>query len=82
MNRESLDAAIKAFTAAPHREAQAARAIWKKGCLLKAVKDGPESEKLFSEAMRIRHKILPKDTRQLEELRDKDWADPIFYWSR
>ncbi|KAL8831927.1 MAG: hypothetical protein Q9170_005089 [Blastenia crenularia] len=79
---ENLDAAIGAFTAETHREAQAARAIWKKGCVLKVSGDLLASEELFKRAMQIRQSLVPDDVRQVNEVYDKDWADPIFFWSR
>ncbi|KAJ0120519.1 tetratricopeptide repeat domain-containing protein [Diaporthe amygdali] len=78
----TLDDAIKAFKAAPHREAQAARALWKKGCILKASGKASECAQLFQEAMRLRHAVVHDDHRAVEDLEDEDWTKPIMYWSR
>ncbi|KAL9028779.1 MAG: hypothetical protein Q9196_002902 [Gyalolechia fulgens] len=79
---KNLDAAIRAFNAETYREAQAVRAIWKKGCLLRARGDLLGSEVLFKEAMQMRQSLVPDDARQVDTLLDKDWASPIFFWSR
>ncbi|KAI9172710.1 nb-arc and tpr domain containing protein [Paramyrothecium foliicola] len=80
--REKLEQAIGAFKAAPHREAQAARALWKKGWLLLKQNGERQSKLDFEEAMSLRKMLVPNDTRPVEVLEDEDWTSLVFYWSR
>ncbi|KAI1772331.1 hypothetical protein F4818DRAFT_427120 [Hypoxylon cercidicola] len=59
------DEAIEAFMAESHREAQAAWALWKKGCLLRELGQDVESDELFQKAMKLRHGLAPNDNRQV-----------------
>ncbi|KAK3941873.1 hypothetical protein QBC46DRAFT_381661 [Diplogelasinospora grovesii] len=79
---ENLDGAIEAFTAASHREAQGARAIWRKGCLLKKMGDDSTSIQLSQQAMALRRGLVPFDNRPVERLNDEDWTKLVIYWSR
>jgi hypothetical protein len=82
VNRANLDAAIEIFGSERHTKGQSARALWKKGCLLKAEKLDLQSRALFKEAMKIRHELVPHDHRPVEDLKDEDWAKLLIYWSR
>ncbi|KAH8729231.1 nb-arc and tpr domain-containing protein [Ilyonectria robusta] len=80
--REHLDVAIEAFAATSHSKSQEARALWKKGCLLKQMGDKSGGQDFLQEAMKRRRKLVPGDDRNLEELKDEDWTKLVFYWSR
>ncbi|EFX00266.1 nb-arc and tpr domain containing protein [Grosmannia clavigera kw1407] len=79
---QNLDCAIEAFTAGPHRDAQAARALWTKGRALRMMGNEQDSGQLFREAIERRHKLVPGDRRSINELSDNDWTSLVFYWSR
>lgn len=46
--------------------------IEKKSCLLKFIKDVSNSEKLFKKTRQIRHDLVPKEIRQLKNLKNKN----------
>lgn len=79
---ENFNAAIDAFNATPHNKGQAARALWKKGCLLASMSDATRSSECFEAAMKLRRGLVPEDERPVEELTDQDWTNLIIYWSR
>ncbi|KAH7265628.1 uncharacterized protein BKA55DRAFT_559302 [Fusarium redolens] len=79
---QSLDSAIDVFTAAPHREAQAARAIWQKGIVLKGMGDELQRKQLFGKAMELRRKLAPDESGKIDDLQEHDWTKLIIYWSR
>lgn len=81
-NSDNLDCAITAFMAGPDREAQAARALWKKGRLLRDLGRDTESRESLEKAMNLRKELAPSDEREVEELGDEDWTTLVFYWSR
>jgi hypothetical protein len=81
-NSEQLEKAIDVFTTVPHREAQAARAIWKQACVLQDFGETEKAGELFAQAMEYRRELVPKDHRPCEELVEEDWTDLIIYWSR
>ncbi|KAG5772055.1 hypothetical protein H9Q72_001668 [Fusarium xylarioides] len=74
--------AIDVFTSAPHRESQAARALWQKGRVLKEFGDELQSKQVFGKAMELRRKLAPKDARKIDDLEEDDWTKLIIYWSR
>lgn len=80
-NREALDSAISAFSASSVSEGSAARAVWKKGCLLKEKGDKEASNEFLERAMKLRQKLAPNDSRRLDELKEEDWTKLCFYWS-
>lgn len=82
IRRKNLDGAIEVFTSASHREAQAARALWKKGCLLKELGNDLTSKELLRKAMELRRELKSNENRPVEELADEDWTQLVFYWSR
>jgi hypothetical protein len=44
--------------------------------------DKEESKVLFEKAMTLRRESNKDDSRAVDELEDKDWKEPIIYWSR
>ncbi|KAF5969746.1 tetratricopeptide repeat domain-containing protein [Fusarium bulbicola] len=74
--------AIDVFTSAPHREAQAARALWQKGRVVKEFGDELQSKQVFGKAMELRRKLAPDDGRTIDDLEENDWTKLIIYWSR
>lgn len=80
--RENLDLAINVFTSTQHTEAQAARAMWKKACLLRDLGHIVEGKALFQKATELRRSVVPYDKKALENFEDEDWNESIVYWSR
>lgn len=78
----NLDSAITAFTSALHREAQAARAVWKKACLLRDLGEDSESRVLFQQAVELRRAVISDNIVSVVDFKDEDWNSAIVYWSR
>jgi len=79
---ENLDSAINVFTSAQHLEAQTARAVWKKACMLRDLGKKEESSALFQKASELRRVVVSNDVKSVEEFTDEDWNNSIVYWSR
>ncbi|KAI9708157.1 MAG: hypothetical protein M1820_004111 [Bogoriella megaspora] len=79
---ELLDEAISGFGDQPWYVANKARALWRKGRLLRDTGRGLEAQGLLDEAMRIRHELAPEDKRSEKELDEDDWSKLIYWHSR
>lgn len=77
-----LDEAIEAYGDIPRYRPTAARALWRKGRLLRETRRHLEAEGFLREAMRVRREIVPEDERGEGELKEEDWDALVDYYSR
>ncbi|KAI0875968.1 P-loop containing nucleoside triphosphate hydrolase protein [Hypoxylon argillaceum] len=69
----------------PWYKAEAARARWKLGHTLQALKgreNEEEARELLGKAMGLRHELDPDDEREEPELSDDDWDKLVYYYYR
>ncbi|KAF2238369.1 nb-arc and tpr domain-containing protein [Viridothelium virens] len=77
----ALEGALTTYTDDYHKP-QAARALWKKGLLVKSMDNVIEGDALLARAMQLRHDLRPDDRRPVEDLTDQDWDSLVFYYHR
>ncbi|KAI0114142.1 hypothetical protein GGR51DRAFT_546784 [Nemania sp. FL0031] len=69
----------------PWYKPEAARANWKLGHTLQAIKgkeNEDEARELLKKAMELRHELKPDDRREEPELDDDDWDQLVYYFYR
>ncbi|KAK7422145.1 hypothetical protein QQZ08_009613 [Neonectria magnoliae] len=77
-----LDRAITVYGNIAPRDENMARALWKKGRVLKKLGQTAAAQPYLDRAMDIRRRIDPSDDREEQELMDQDWDKLLFYFSR
>jgi lipoprotein NlpI len=73
---------LKIFNSRPYLLQERARTIFKKGVLFDLMGMRTEAEQLLLEAYGLRKRLVPRDTRPLEQLVEGDFDVLVAFWSR
>jgi hypothetical protein len=77
-----INQALKVFSGRPRYRNELARSTYKAAQLSQEMGLDDKAAQEFQEAFSIRQKLVPKDKRHMEDLREADYDELVVFWSR